>query len=143
MDKKPNHLITTKNQIMATTKKDLRVYLSESERIAIQEIVTQLASVETILAHNPDLVPLDVFLDFSTYVHKWFTFYSIDLYHLKPISLAKYQNMLQDLREWFILMKKNTAHINNSPTVLLTKAMQKAMNLNITFTVGSTVPPKK
>lgn len=128
---------------MATTKKDLRVYLSENERITIQEIVTQLASVETILAHNPDLVPLDVFLDFSTYVHKWFTFYSVDLYHLSPISLAKYQNMLQDLRDWHQMFKKNTAHINNTPTVLLTKAMQKAMNLNISFTVGNTAQPKK
>jgi len=121
---------------MATTKKDLRVYLSENDRIVMQQIVTLTASVETILAHNPDLVPLDVFLDYSSFVHRWMLLYSFDLYQLNPISYSKYQNLVKQLKNWHEDFKKNIPETDNNAIILLTQALQKAVNLNVTFSVG-------
>jgi len=121
---------------MATTKKDLRVYLSENDRIVMQQIVTLTASVETILAHNPDLVPLDVFLNYSSFVHRWMLLYSFDLYQLNPISYSKYQNLVKQLKNWHEDFKKNIPETDNNAIILLTQALQKAVNLNVTFSVG-------
>ena len=121
---------------MATTKKDLRVYLSENDRIVMQQIVTLTASVETILAHNPDLVPLDEFLDYSSFVHRWMLLYSFDLYQLNPISYSKYQNLVKQLKNWHEDFKKNIPETDNNAIILLTQALQKAVNLNVTFSVG-------
>lgn len=122
---------------MANSKKDLQIYLSQNDRIKMLEIINVLGSIETLLAHNPDAVPLDVFLDFSQFVHKWFYLYTNDLYEVGPISYNKLKNLITRLKDWHEDFKKQLIESHPNVVILSTSATQKAINIFTDITVGS------
>lgn len=116
---------------------DFRLMLSEDERIQFNEIVTILASIETILAHNPKLVPLDVFLDWSQFVHKWLIMYTFDICTKGNISYRSFKKLILDLQAYQSDFSRKMKNKNGNIVILSTSAVQKAVNMWTEFTVAS------
>lgn len=121
---------------MKKLEKDFRLHFSEDERIQLLEIVNICGSIETILAHNPDLIPLDVFLDWSQFTHRFLSLYTNDLYEVHPISYKKLENLLKQLKIWQSDFKENWYGTDESIFILMAQAMQKSTNLWTNLTVG-------
>lgn len=122
---------------MIHSQKDLSILLTKKEALTVHEIVIILAQIETRMAHNPDLVPLDVFLNYTQFVHKWHTLYSESIYWDAYFSYNKFRRMIIELKDWHQDISKNCKEKDNTIVIEIVKAMQKAQNLWTNITVES------
>lgn len=122
---------------MPTSQLDFRLMLSEKERIQFNEIIIKLAQVETKLAHEPDLVPLDVFLDWSSFTHKWLRMYTNDICNKGTISYRSFKHIIKELQIYHADFTANLKETAPALIVDLTSALQKAVNMWTEFTIAS------
>lgn len=122
---------------MYKSEKDLRLFLSQSQETELKDITHLLAAVESKLEHSPDEIPLDIFLDWSQFVHRWYWLITVNLRVDGFCSYNQIKKLTTDLRTWkdeFVKKDSDTCH---DASVLLIKATQKAINLFVNITVES------
>lgn len=99
-------LVTLKINIMVKAVKDLRISLSNHETEQFKEMVIILSQVETLMAKELDLIPLDVLLDFSGLVSQSFSIYGEAIGPKKSVSWLKLNRLFQRLIDYHIDAKE-------------------------------------
>jgi hypothetical protein len=122
---------------MYSSTKDLQVIISDSEKVQLQEIINLLGSVETMLAHSPNLIPLDAFLNWSHFVHKWYWLFTININTEGRFSYNKLKSLVKELNLFSSDFNKNLKDTAPAILTLCIKAQQKANNFFTDITVGS------
>lgn len=122
---------------MALSKKDFQIQFLPEQTLKFKEVLFELINIETTMAANPDLVPLDVFLDYSQFVHKWFALYSSKIYYEHSFSFNEFEQLTLLSKAYFDDFKKNLKNENNSIIIAMTKVLQKTSNLYLSLTVAN------
>lgn len=119
-------LVTKNYHTMVQAKKDLRVSLSQHETEQFKQMVINLGQVETLMAREPDLIPLDVLLDFSGLVSQSFSIYGDAIGVQKSVSWNKLNRLFQRLLDYYFDAKEV---IGDNENGILSKLSQVASNI--------------
>jgi len=79
--------------------KDYTIILDSEGKEQVKLAVIQLATAETLMAHNQQLIPIDFFLDFSKLVSIFFNFYTVNVSNDNGISYISYYERIEYLQE--------------------------------------------
>lgn len=125
---------------MITTKKDLSVLIYGQAKEEFKELIIKAATVETMLASEPDLIPLDAFLDFTGTVAALFDIYSTNINHNRATSYNKIKFVFTALKTFRENTAKNLSYQRPDIINAMNQTYSVALSIFNKITVGDTAP---
>lgn len=125
---------------MITTKKDLSVLIYGQAKEEFKELIIKAATVETMLASEPDLIPLDAFLDFAGTVAALFDIYSTNINHNQGTSFNKIKFVFTALKTFRENIAKNLSYKRPEIVDAMNQTFAVAVSILHEITVGDTAP---